>query len=149
MEDFNSQNFNESTHTERGFDVNSTENTYHTTSNSHKDDRGLLLPAPNANLILTLGILSIPGICCCNGIVGIVLAIIAIFLATKSKKEVRENFDMYDETTLSKVGTGKTCAIIGLIFSIICMIFALYIVSALDFNSLTGVSSGTWNQLGY
>lgn len=108
------------------------------------------LPAPYSNAILTLGILSIITCCCCNGIIGIILSIIAIILAAKSKKEIRRNSDIYNENTLGKVNAGRTCAIIGLTVGILMFVIAIIVVHfALDdVSSITSYANG-WDGLGY
>ena len=125
-----------------------------------RQNRGnLRMPAPNANLILAFGIVSIVTCCCCSGILGIIFAIIAIILAVKSKKEFTRNSDLYDENTFGKVNAGKTCAIIGLIVGILIiglivgiLMFAIAMivisVSLSDGASLID-SVGGWNQMGY
>ncbi|MBO7570560.1 MAG: hypothetical protein J6T48_00235 [Bacteroidales bacterium] len=108
------------------------------------------LPAPNSNAILTLGILSIVTCCCCNGIIGIILSIIAIILATKSKREFKRNSDIYNEKTLGKVNAGRTCAIIGLTVGILMFVIAIIVVHfALDDVSSIATSVNGWDGLGY
>ena len=108
------------------------------------------LPAPYSNAILTLGILSIITCCCCNGIIGIILSIIAIILAAKSKKEIRRNSDIYNENTLGKVNAGRTCAIIGLTVGILMFVIAILVVHfALDDVSNITNSANGWDGLGY
>ena len=108
------------------------------------------LPAPYSNAVLTLGILSIITCCCCNGIIGIILSIIAIVLATKSKREFNLNSDMYDERTLSKVNAGRTCAIIGLTVGLLMFVIAILVVHLAldDVSSITSYANG-WDGLGY
>ena len=108
------------------------------------------LPVPNSNAILTLGILSIITCCCCNGIIGIILSIIAIVLAAKSKREFNRNSDMYDERTLGKVNAGRTCAIIGLTVGLLMFVIAILVVHfALDdVSNITNYANG-WDGLGY
>ncbi len=108
------------------------------------------LPAPYSNAILTLGILSIITCCCCNGIIGIILSIIAIVLAAKSKREFNRNSDMYDERTMGKVNAGRTCAIIGLTVGILMFVIAILVIHfALDdVSSITSYANG-WDGLGY
>ena len=61
---------------------------------------------PNSTLILVLGILSIPT-CCCYGVLGLILGIIAIVLANKAAKVYAENPELY--TGFQNVKTGKIC----------------------------------------
>jgi len=127
--------------------------TYRTETNdfqSPSPKNELKLPAPHSNAILTLGILSIVTCCCCNGIIGIILSIIAIILATKSKREFKRNSDIYNEKTLGKVNAGRTCAIIGLTVGILMFVIAIIVVHfALDDVSSIATSVNGWDGLGY
>ena len=116
-----------------------------------RQNRGnLRMPAPNANLILVFGIVSIVTCCCCSGILGIIFAIIAIILAVKSKKEFTRNSDLYDENTFGKVNAGKTCAIIGLIVGILMFAIAMIVISVSLSDGASLIDSvGGWNQMGY
>lgn len=127
--------------------------TYRTETNDFQNlspKKEMNLPAPNSNAILTLGILSIITCCCCNGIIGIILSIIAIILATKSKREFKRNSDIYNEKTLGKVNAGRTCAIIGLTVGILMFVIAIILVyfALDDVSSITGSVNG-WDGLGY
>lgn len=116
-----------------------------------RQNRGnLRMPAPNANLILAFGIVSIVICCCCSGILGIIFAIIAIILAVKSKKEFTRNSDLYDENTFGKVNAGKTCAIIGLVVGILMFAIAMIVISVSLSDGASLIDSvGGWNQMGY
>ena len=142
--EYNEQN--QFTSEQHGFDYN--EN--HQAQQQPKNDRGMKLPAPNANMILTFGIISIVTCCCCSGILGIIFAIIAIILSVKSKKEFTQNSDLYDENTFGKVNAGKTCAIIGLVCGILMFIIAIVVVNvSLQDGSSIVAGSEIWDALGY
>ena len=79
---------------------------------------GSQTPVPNATLILILGIASIVT-CCCYGIVGIICGIVAIVLAKTAKETYESNPGLYTESSYKNVNAGRTCAIIGLILSVI------------------------------
>lgn len=78
---------------------------------------------PNSTLILVFGILSILT-CCCYGIIGMVLGIIAIVLANKATVLYAENPELY--SGFSNVKTGKILAIIGVILGSIYLIATIY-----------------------
>ena len=82
------------------------------------------IPLPNATAVLVLGILSIPA-CCCYGI-GLVPAIIALFLARAASKQYLAEPDRYLQSSYSNLTTGNICAWIGLIISIIAAIFYIW-----------------------
>lgn len=88
---------------------------------------------PNSTGILILGILSIIT-CCCYGIVGLVLGIVALVMAKKAAnlyKEAPENYTGY-----SNVKAGKVLAIIGIVFNvlILCMVFILILIGVEGFQ---------------
>ena len=62
---------------------------------------------PNSQAILILGILSIP-LCCCYGVVGLVLGVVALVLAKKAQAEYDTNPEGY--SGIKKCNYGKnTC----------------------------------------
>lgn len=79
---------------------------------------------PNSQAVLILGILSIP-LCCCYGIVGIVLGVVALVLAKKAMALYQENPGQY--SGLQNVKTGKLLAIIGIVLGAIFLIFVIYV----------------------
>ncbi|MDR1611055.1 MAG: hypothetical protein LBS08_06065 [Candidatus Symbiothrix sp.] len=81
------------------------------------------IPLPNATAVLVLGILSIPA-CCCYGI-GIVPAIIALFLAKAATKQYLAEPGIYVESSYKNLTTGNICAWIGLIISIIYIVILI------------------------
>lgn len=78
---------------------------------------------PNSTLILVFGILSIVT-CCCYGVIGLILGIVAIVLAKKATALYAENPEEY--TGFSNVKTGRILAIIGVILSAIYIIVTIY-----------------------
>lgn len=78
---------------------------------------------PNSSAVLIFGILSIPT-CCCWGIVGLVLGILALVLASKDMKLYAANPELYDG--YSNINTGRILAIIGIVLSSLCLIANLY-----------------------
>jgi hypothetical protein len=78
--------------------------------------------APNSTLILVLGILSIIT-CCCYGVPGLVLGIVALVLANKAKQTYLANPELY--TGYGNVKTGKILAIIGIVINAIFVIFII------------------------
>jgi hypothetical protein len=85
-------------------------------------------PVPNSTETLVLGILSIV-FCWCYGVVSIILAIIALVLASAGEKHYRLNPGLYSLTSYRNLRTGKTCAIVGLCLAALALILViLYIV---------------------
>lgn len=83
---------------------------------------------PNSTAVLVLGIISIVA-CFCYGIIGIILAIIALVLASKANTLYQQNPGMYTEASFKNLKAGKICAIIGLCLSALYFIFIIvYIV---------------------
>lgn len=79
---------------------------------------------PNATAVLILGILSILT-CCCWGIIGLVLGIVALVLAKKDTTLYMENPELYQG--YSNINIGKVMAIIGIILSSVYLLFMLYL----------------------
>lgn len=78
---------------------------------------------PNATAVLVLGILSIVT-CCCYGIIGLILGIIALVLAKKDKALYFESPELY--SNYSNLNTGRILAIIGIVLSTIYLIANIY-----------------------
>jgi len=87
---------------------------------------------PNATAVLILGILSIVS-CFCYGVVGVILSVIALILASNDLSKYRLNPTQYSQSSLSNLKAGKVCAIIGLSLS------ALYIIGIV-FVLLLGIA---------
>ena len=85
---------------------------------------------PNANTVLILGIASIL-LCWWHfiSVIGIALALTALILANKETRLYYQNPGIYSESSLNNVKTGRICALIGLIISLI--IFAFVVLLAI------------------
>lgn len=81
---------------------------------------------PNSTLILVFGILSIVT-CCCYGVVGLILGIVAIVLANKATTVYAANPELY--TGFQNVKTGKILAIIGIVLNVLMLIYMIWIIS--------------------
>jgi len=86
---------------------------------------------PNATLILVFGILSIVT-CCCYGVFGLIFGIIAMILAAKATNVYKENPEMYSD--FGNVKTGKILAIIGIILSVLVILFFVWMVAVLGWD---------------
>jgi hypothetical protein len=94
------------------------------------------IPIPNSTAILVLGILSIPCCCCFMGVLGLVLAIIALALYGKAHALYQSNPDDYTEKSNGNLKAGRICAIIGAILSSIYILFAIWLVSEVGWDTL-------------
>ncbi|GHU75390.1 hypothetical protein FACS189413_19880 [Bacteroidia bacterium] len=90
---------------------------------------------PNATVILVLGIVSIVT-CCCYGIVGVVCSIIALILAGKAKDLYEASPEQFTAGSYKNVKAGKICAVTGLIFSILCIIYFIGIIVLIGWEAL-------------
>lgn len=88
---------------------------------------------PNATAVLVLGILSIIT-CCCYGVLGLILAIVALFLAKKDLTSYKTNPSLY--TNYSNLNTGRILAIIGLVINILTLIYFIWIISLVGLDGL-------------
>ncbi len=88
---------------------------------------------PNATLILVMGILSIVG-CCCYGLPGLICGIIAIVLAAKATKIYKSAPETY--SGYGNVKAGKIMGIIGVVLSILFVIYLFWIISYFGWETL-------------
>jgi hypothetical protein len=91
---------------------------------------------PNATIALILGILSIPG-CCCYGILGLILGIIAWVLGNNDIKKFYLNPGMYTQSSLKNAKAGKVCGIIGTILGALYLILMIVLVAMFGFAALS------------
>lgn len=99
---------------------------------------------PNATLILVFGILSIIT-CCCYGIIGLGLGVVAIILANKATKIYIENPEEY--TGYSNVKTGKILAIIGVVLCVIYLITIIYFYTTIGAEGLENMQKEWLEQM--
>jgi hypothetical protein len=89
----------------------------------------------NSTAVLVLGIISIPA-CCCYGLLGIILAIIALVLAGKASAEYASNPALYTEGSFKNLNAGKICAWIGLALSVLLLIFYIVLIASFGWETL-------------
>ncbi|NCO62945.1 MAG: DUF4190 domain-containing protein [Flavobacteriales bacterium] len=99
---------------------------------------------PNSTLILVFGILSILT-CCCYGIIGMILGIIAIVLANKATALYAENPELY--SGFSNVKTGKILAIIGVVLGSIYLIATIYFYVTIGFEGIQEMQKQWMEQM--
>ena len=107
-----------------------------TNSESSFEDNFQQAPLPNATVILILGILSIVG-CCCYGIPGLICGIIALVLSRSATELYASNPALYTENSYKNVNTGKICAIIGLVLSVIFLVYVIWAVWYIGIEALS------------
>jgi hypothetical protein len=88
---------------------------------------------PNATAVLILGILSILT-CCCYGILGIIMAVIALVLAKKDTQLYMANPELYSNYT--NIKTGKVLAYIGLVLSILYLLLVIWMLLTFGFEGM-------------
>lgn len=89
---------------------------------------------PNATLVLIMGILSIIG-CCFYGIPGLIFGIVAVIFGKKDKKLHASNPDEY--TGIGNVNAGYIMGIIGIVLSVIYVLFSIWVISFFGWEVLT------------
>lgn len=89
---------------------------------------------PNATAVLVLGIIGIVACCCYGG--GLIFSIIALILAAKDMKQYRANPYMFTKASYNNLNAGRICAYIGLAFSIVAILFMLYMISLVGWENL-------------
>lgn len=95
---------------------------------------GIQQSLPNATAVLVLGILSIVT-CCCYGVIGLILGIIALVLSKKDRALYAANMSFYTESSFKNLNAGRVCSIIGLILNII------YLLMVIAFISIYGLAA--------
>ena len=96
---------------------------------------------PNSTLILILGISSIVGCCFSYGLLGLICAVIALVLAKSANQLYRSDPERYTESSYKNMTTGKTCAIVSLVLSIVLIVFAIIAIIVFGWAVLTNPGS--------
>ncbi len=99
---------------------------------------------PNATAVLILGIFSILT-CCCWGIVGLILGIIALVLAKKDL--ALYNADPQSYSNYSNLNTGRILAIVGIVLSVIYLIANIYFLATIGQEGLMEMQEEYLRQL--
>jgi hypothetical protein len=81
---------------------------------------------PNGTAVLVLGILSIVT-CCCYGIFGLILGIVALVLANKDLKLYQESPELY--LNYKNLNIGRILGIIGIVLSSLMLLAYAYLLS--------------------
>ena len=76
---------------------------------------------PSSGGILAMGIISIV----LAGLIGVILAIIALSLSGKAEREYKTNPGEYREGSYKNMKAGKVCAIIGISISVLAIIIII------------------------
>lgn len=88
---------------------------------------------PNATAVLVLGILSIVT-CCCYGILGLILGIIALVLAKKDMALYQINPQSY--SNYSNLNIGRILAIIGIVLSVLYLLMTIWMIATFGFEGM-------------
>ncbi len=88
---------------------------------------------PNQQAVMILGILSYIGCCCSNGIVGVLLSGIGIYLANKDEKLLAENPENYLPGSLK---TWKIINIVSLVISSLFVLILIYLVATGKYDDM-------------
>lgn len=88
---------------------------------------------PNEQTVMILGILSFLGCCCTNGILGVILSGIGLYLANQSEKLLIANPDVYQAGSLN---TWKMVNIVSLVISLIFVVYLIYLVATGGFEEM-------------
>ncbi|MCY1503167.1 hypothetical protein D9M68_372850 [compost metagenome] len=91
---------------------------------------------PNATAVLVLGILSIVT-CCCYGVVGLILGIVALVLANKDRSVYLANPAFYTESSYKNLNAGRVCALIGLILAALVILFYVIMIAVFGISALS------------
>ncbi|HEX8268563.1 MAG TPA: CCC motif membrane protein [Flavobacterium sp.] len=100
---------------------------------------------PNANAVLILGILSIIT-CCCYGVVGLILGIVALVLAKKDMEIYRSQPELY--SNYSNLNTGRILAYIGIALSAVYLIITVYFLATVGMEGMQEMQQEMMRQYG-
>lgn len=100
---------------------------------------------PNSTLILVFGILSIVT-CCCYGIIGLPLGIIALVMANKATAVYAANPELY--TGFQNVKTGKILAIIGIVLNTIYLLYAIWLIATIGMDGIQEMQDEWMRNMG-
>jgi len=92
---------------------------------------------PNATVVLVLGIVSIVTCCCFGGLLGLICGIIAVVLSNTATNLYVSDPGKYTEGSYKNVNAGKVCAWIGIVLSILMLLFAIRLIALVGFDGLT------------
>lgn len=90
---------------------------------------------PNATAVLILGITAFVGCLCTYGVVGLILAIVGLYLAGKDEKLYRQNPEMYSD--YGNLKAGKILSLISLIMSILYILMMIIFLAMFGMEALT------------
>lgn len=97
------------------------------TYNSRGLHNNYQLQLPNSTAVLIMGIISIIS-CWCYGVIGLVLGIIALILATKDRRRYLLEPDVYTASSYKNLMAGRITAIIGICLSSLFLAFILFAI---------------------
>lgn len=101
---------------------------------------------PNSTAVLLLGILSILT-CCCWGVIGLILGILALVLAKKDLALYYENPEVY--SGYPNLKTGKILAVIGIILSSIYLVFNIYLYTVVGPEGIESFQKNLLEKIKY
>lgn len=137
----------------RGFDTGENDQYYR---NAEFDNyrtyerQNMQISLPNSGAILALGIISIVSICCCGGFLGPIFSIIALVLVPGAKKAYYANPGLYTQSSFGNLKAGQTCAIIGLVVSVLAIIYFIILFSnGQTYTELNEIIDEVWDQSSY
>ncbi|WP_310991684.1 CCC motif membrane protein [Aequorivita marina] len=99
---------------------------------------------PNSTLILVFGIISIVT-CCCYGL-GLIFGVVAIVMAGTATKIYMQDPELY--TGFQNVKTGKILSIIGIVLSVIYLVYTIYLFSTLGMEGIMNMNEEIMEQYG-
>lgn len=88
---------------------------------------------PNSTTVLILGIVSIIS-CCCYGVIGIITGVVALVLYKKDAQLYRQHPEQY--TGFDVLKAGRILAIIGIVLSVLYIVYILVIFSIIGWDAL-------------
>ncbi len=105
----------------------------------NQGNMGFQQSLPNATAVLILGILSIV-LCCCYGVIGLILGVIALVLAGKDRTRYANNPDAYTLSSYKNLNAGRICAFIGIGLSALYVVYVIWMIAMVGMEALSDPS---------
>ena len=97
---------------------------------------------PEASTVLVLGILSLVfGLFSC-GIIGLILGIVAVVMASTQRKIYASNPGDYTESSLNNVNAGRVCGIISICLSAVAFVVMILVFCGIIALGITAATFG-------
>lgn len=96
---------------------------------------------PESSTVLVLGILSLIFSFSC-GIIGLILGIITVVMASSQKKLYFSSPDAYTESSYKNMSAGRVCGVVSICIAAVLFVFAVLILCGIAVLGISAASFG-------